>query len=286
MDGCSSAFEMVTYSDHIPRCDVLVIIKYNLPHEIVRRVSENAAVVFAPIDYYGSSAEVDRDYPMLSRCARIVIHSRSLRKYFQSYAPVEYLDHHVKYAAPMPRAYRQDGPVLWVGMQNNLPPLVDWVNEHHLPGDLWLLTNQKDTKLPLPSAADLGFRNNGLIRIEAWSANKHIAWTKQARCAIDVKGTAFRARHKPPAKAIDFIASGVPLAMNSDSNSVRHLAELGFEVAAPEDSQRWLSREYWEETRRFGRALRTILSRTFVGRRWQRLLRQVVLERNRALEAA
>ena len=56
--------------------------------------------------------------------------------------------------------------------------------------------------------------------------------------AIDIKGDDFRSRHKPPAKAIDFIASGVPLAMNPDSSMVEHLARMGFDVASPLDTER------------------------------------------------
>jgi hypothetical protein len=78
--------------------------------------------------------------------------------------------------------------------------------------------------------------------------------TTAARAVIDIKGQDIRSRHKPPAKGIDVIASGVPLAMNPDSSTAEHLARMGFEVASPLDTDRWLSREYWEETRRFGLA--------------------------------
>ena len=103
--------------------------------------------------------------------------------------------------------------------------------------------------------------------------------TAAARAAIDVKGNDFRSRHKPPAKAIDFLASGVPLAMNHDSSPVEHLARMGFEVADPRDTERWLSREYWEETRRFGAALRELLSLERVARRWKRVIDDVLAER-------
>jgi hypothetical protein len=100
-----------------------------------------------------------------------------------------------------------------------------------------------------------------------------------ARAALDIKGDDFRARHKPPAKAIDFLAAGVPLAMKPDSCVVEHLARLGFAVASPLDAAAWLSPEYDEETRRFGAALRELLSLERVGRRWRRLLEEVLAER-------
>jgi hypothetical protein len=74
-----------------------------------------------------------------------------------------------------------------------------------------------------PSPAEVGFRRDAEIRIHHWSPERQLALTAAARAAIDIKGDDFRSRHKPPAKAIDFIASGVPLAMNEHSSPVEHL---------------------------------------------------------------
>ena len=117
------------------------------------------------------------------------------------------------------------------------------------------------------------------VVIENWSAERQIELTAQARAAIDIKGEDFRSRHKPPAKGIDFIASGVPLAMNPDSSTVEHLARMGFEVASPLDTERWFSREYWEETRRFGAALRDLLCLERIGLRYKRIIDKVLGER-------
>jgi hypothetical protein len=84
--------------------------------------------------------------------------------------------------------------------------------------------------------------------------------------------------HKPPAKAIDFLAAGVPLAMNADSSSVDHLAGMGFDVPDPQDHERWLSRAYWDETRRFGAALAEMYSRERVAWRNWRLIEGVLAE--------
>ena len=62
------------------------------------------------------------------------------------------------------------------------------------------------------------------------------------------------------------------LAMNAESSVVEHLARMGFEVASPNDPHWWLSREYWEETVRFGRALRELLSLKRIGLRYKRII--------------
>jgi hypothetical protein len=117
------------------------------------------------------------------------------------------------------------------------------------------------------------------VRIEEWTPERQLELTAKARAAIDIKGTDFRPRHKPPAKGIDFIASGLPLAMNPDCSTVEHLSRMGFDVVSPLDIDRWFAPEYWEETRRFGIALRELLSRQRVGLRYKRIIAQVLSER-------
>jgi hypothetical protein len=43
--------------------------------------------------------------------------------------------------------------------------------------------------------------------------------------------------------------------MSEQNSPVEHLARMGFDVANPLDPERSLSRDYWEETRRFGLAI-------------------------------
>jgi hypothetical protein len=262
----------------VPVADVVVVVKHAPLHDWAEEVSRRAALVYCPVDYYGSAADIDADGPFLRRCACILVHCQRLRRYFEPYAPTLYMDHHVKFIAPPPHAYRASGYLLWVGVRTNLPALVEWVNAHPPPGELRVLTNPEDPAA-VPAPAALGFRGKVDVRVAPWSAALQAEWTAAARAALDVKGQDFRSRHKPPAKAIDFLASGVPLAVNPDSSAAEHLAALGFEVAAPLDPDHWLSRAYWEETQRFGAALRELLSRVRVGRRYRRVIDGVLAGR-------
>jgi hypothetical protein len=264
--------------DQPPTSDVLVIVKHVPPAEFLAFVPPTAALVFCPVDGYASSRDIDADRGFLRRCARIVLHCEKLRPYFEPYSPVTYLDHHVKFLAPLRETFHPDGFILWVGVRSNLPPLVAWVNTHPLPGPLRVLTNLED-----PRHAEepllFGFRPGVAVQVREWSPELHRQWTAECRAALDIKGDDFRSRHKPPAKAIDFIASGVPLAMNPDASPVEHLERLGFSIATPAKPDCWLSHDYWEDTRRFGAALRELLSLERVGRRWRRLLEDVLAER-------
>jgi hypothetical protein len=264
--------------DEFPARDLLVVVKHPLPESLWGNASARPAIVYCPIDRYGSAAEIVADARWLRRCARIVIHCERLRKHFATYARVEYIDHHVKFIGPPQSRWQIEGPILWVGVRTNLPPLVEWVNTHLLPRELVVLTNPENPNAPL-RPADYGFSTRNRVKLEVWRPERHIAWLAHVAGAFDIKGADFRSRHKPPAKAIDFLAAGVPLAMNAESSSVEHLRRLGFEVPNPEDTERWFSSEYWEETQRFGAALRELLARERIARRYRRLIDEVLAER-------
>lgn len=262
----------------VPKADVVVVVKHAPARDWLEAVRARSAVIYCPVDFYGSAAAIDADSPWLRRCARIVVHSLELRKYFEPYAIVEYLDHHLKFATPMRETYLDGDYVLWVGARSNLPPVVAWLAANPLPCPLHLVTNFEAPDRPITKAS-LGV--NGDVHVHDWSAEVQRALMAGARGALDIKGEDFRGRHKPPAKAFDFIASGLPLTMNPDSCVVSHLARMGFDVAAPRDRERWFSREYFLETQRFGRAVRELLSLERVGRRCRRILEEVLAEKDR-----
>jgi hypothetical protein len=271
--------------EELPEADVLLVVKHPVRTQVGRGGNGDPPIIYCPIDHYGSAAEIDADRDWLRHCSRIVIHCERLRKYFAPYAPVEYIDHHVKFVSPSTSDREPNGPILWVGVRSNLPALVTWANTHPLPRELILLTNPEHPSDTL-DPADFGFRGKNRVQIETWSPERHWEWLPKVAGALDIKGDDFRSRHKPPAKAIDFLAAGVPLAMNADSSSVEHLARLGFDVVDPDDHERWFSPEYREETQRFGTALREILSLERIARRFRRVIEEVLQERRRPTQRA
>jgi hypothetical protein len=263
----------------VPDCDAVVVVKHAPPPGWAEQVTRRSVLFYAPIDYYAAAADIDADAFWLRRCHRVLVHCERLRRYFEPYAPVEYLDHHVKFLAPLRQEFQTKGDLLWVGVRSNLPPLVAWVNAHALPAPLHVLTNFEDPTRPL-TPTDLGCRSDRHVIVHDWSRQRQVEMTAAARGVIDVKGDDFRSRHKPPAKGIDFLASGVPLAIVPGSSTAEHLARMGFEAASPLESDRWLSHEYWEETRDFGGALRELLAPSRIARRLGRIVREVLAEGN------
>jgi hypothetical protein len=144
-------------------------------------------LIHVTVDAYDSIAAIDADASWLRRCSRIVVHCEGLRKYFTPYAPIEYIDHHVKFAAPIRQAFRPDGNFLWAGVRSNLAPLVRWVNQNPLPLPLDVLTNLEDPD-HIPTPREIGFNGDTEIRIYHWTPERHIAMTAAARAALDIKG--------------------------------------------------------------------------------------------------
>lgn len=167
----------------VPDCDALVVVKHAPPPDWAEAAARRAAVLYCPVDAYGSAAAIDADAPMLRRCDRLLVHCERLRRYFEPYAPVEYLDHHVKFAAPTRDRPRPDGDLLWVGVRTNLPPLIRWVNDHPPPAPLDVLTNPEDPRR-MPTPADLGFRPGLPVRVHAWSPERQLALTAAASASI------------------------------------------------------------------------------------------------------
>ncbi|MFQ5732189.1 MAG: hypothetical protein ACE5KM_09560 [Planctomycetaceae bacterium] len=278
IEELSDSFQTVSFDDEIPPCDVAVFVKFQPPVDVLRQVKANTALLYCPVDYYGDARDVDADGGALWQFDRIVIHCERLRKYFNSYSRVEYVDHHLKYVADAAREPAGDAPILWVGVRTNLPPLVEWLRANRLPGPLLVLTNPEETDR-VPAPREYGFPADSDVTIERWSPERHLKAVRTSRAALDVKDCDFRSRHKPPAKALDFLASGLPLAMNGESSPAEHLRRLGFELAEPTDGDRWLSHEYREETRQFGAGLRETHSRESVGQAWAGILETVLKER-------
>ncbi len=259
----------------IPDVDVIVIVKHAPPPGWFDTARRQAVLVYCPIDCYDSAQSIHADQGWLRQLQHVVIHCHRLREYFAPYAPVTYLDHHLKFITPALGESIPTGPILWVGVQTNLTPLVEWVNHHVLPASLLVLTNFGEEEPVTVRSA--GFREGTDVTIQRWTPQRHLQSLRGARAALDIKGGDFRSRHKPPAKALDYLAAGLPLAMNPDSSPAEHLAGLGLEVANPEDTQRWLSPEYAAQCRRLGAAVRGRLTRHGIGCLWWDLLERLTM---------
>lgn len=255
------------FRNRVPQCDVVLLIKSFPAAEDMLLLAAQRRVVYCPIDRYGSSADIDRHGLLLQRLAMVVLNAESLRHYFQSYTTTTYCDHPLGYVAEPPITFKTDGPILAVAVKNNLPPLIEWTRENQLPDELWLLTDLPGGRDEL-SADRLGFSSETKVRVARWTPERHREWAATSRAALDIKGDTFRARHKPPAKTFDFVASGLPTALNSGHAARRDLAAIGLTAADPQDTEQWFSRDYWDQTQHVAVRLRSRLSQEQVAADW------------------
>lgn len=264
-------FTKFGYQEPIPKCDLALVIKHPLARDQAERVSKTTPLIYCPVDYYGAMNEVDSDFQALRCCSTIVIHSERLRKCFLPYAPVEHIDHHLKYLSLRHEQQGHDEFIVWIGVRSNLPYLSEWLRHHNLPAPLVVLTNV-DPQSDVLDPQRHGLDPEKIQRIECWTPKRHRELVAQARAAFDIKGREFRQWHKPPAKAFDFLASGLPLAMNNDSSAADELlTRFDFQLCSPDDPERWFSEDYQVECQRIGEKLRLDLGTERVAARWESL---------------
>jgi hypothetical protein len=212
-------------------------------------------LVYIPVDFFETMGQVRNHLSFLKSCHRIATHCSRLDSYLGPHCDhLAHVDHYGKYVLPEMAPYRTDGLVLWTGQGKYVKNLLQW-HALHPPRcfDLRILTNDSRLLWPQPDALR--------VRVESWSEARHMSLLGAARAGLDIKGSSFEQMTKPPTKAQQSVASGVPFAVNRESYSWEWFHSRGFDLADPDDEQRWFSHRYWEETREFGLHLREELSK-------------------------
>lgn len=256
-----------------PSADVLVFIKFLPSLEQLERMSGHCKIVFLPVDVYGSCREIDNSYRSLRCTSQILVNSQRLLRYFRGYSEVAYVDHPLKFVLPNPRLTTDDGPIVWIGQVCNIGPAVQWINAQSTDRELWILTNCGET---MTSAKTLGIEGTK-IRVDRWSETKHLEYLGVASTAIDIKGNDFRARHKPPAKALDFLASGIPVITNRGSSVDFHVRHLGLTPLYADSWRSNLTAEYRNEIFNDSRCLRAQLNSDSVWDRFRSIFQRLTL---------
>lgn len=276
LDGFSPEYHTEAFSeiDSPPEADVTIFLKFKPSAERLRELRSETRLVYMPVDVYGSTAEIDGDRPSLVNFDQIVVHCGRLVRYFSAMAPTDYLDHSLRYITENPVDPAADGHLLWVGRQCNLQPVVSWVNRLVLDRPLQVLT-EGITGRERPE--EWGFLAHNEVRLATWSADRHVDMLRSAVAAVDVKGDDFRSRHKPPAKVLDFLASGLPVVINRGSSADLHLQSLGIRSVWSESGMpEWNTLLQSSTLRTQATALRSALDRHRVRQKLGGLLQGIV----------
>jgi hypothetical protein len=252
-----------TYRELSRSCsDAVLIIKSPSP---VREIMKIARMAYIPVDFFETMGQIEEHLGFLRSCQAIATHCSRLDPYLLPHCRrLSHVEHHGKYVLPGMSGYKAAGPVLWTGQGKYARHILEWHDKAPRGFDLIMLAN------------DRGWRREAARRpgvaLELWSGELHMRRLGEARAGIDIKGTDFEQSTKPPTKAQQCVASGVPMAVDRESYAWQWFHERGFDLADPDDEGRWFGKRYWEETREFGLHLRDEISKPKVAASYLDLL--------------
>jgi hypothetical protein len=228
---------------------------------------------------------LERDATLLQASDMVLVHSERLLPVLRSYCDnVHFVEHHARFALEKMSEYKDVGPVLWIGGCQYVPYLLKWLEQHPIDHEVRILTDidafgARHAARRIADDIGLPLRLSGSTtsiaghRVERWTEWAQAEAMRDCRAALDVKMTGnFNQDHKPPAKAQQYVASGIPFAVNPGAGTAEYFRLRGLELASPSDTGRWLSYEYWDETRAWAKQLRAWTSLENVGSRYRRLI--------------
>ena len=271
LKGFSSKWTVISFDDpdNPPAADIVLFLKFKPLAPRLTELRKHALLVYMPVDVYGSCAEIEADCRSLQSMDVILVHCARLLRYFSVYSRTEYVDHALRYITTEPVTPAPDGPLLWIGKEGNIGPFVEWCNQQTLGRPVRVLTDQWNEAR---SFTELGFNYRNAIEVSLWTAERHVASLATAALAVDIKGHDFRSRHKPPAKVLDFLASGLPALINKGSSADLHLSGLGISPFYVSDWPACFGRRGSDRQQLDAAFLRTILNREAVLQRFVEIL--------------
>jgi len=257
LEGLRPVFEVDTFSRpeecRSRQADVVLFVKHLPASGFDLQFLAGSKVAYMPVDYFESLGHVASQEVFLRRCDVLLLHSARLVPVLGRYCSNTVLvEHYGKYVLPEAGRYRSGGFVLWVGFVEHTSPTVDWFLGEPRSFGLRVATNR-------PSNTP-EWERRGLVQVR-WSEEVQRQLMEGAKAGVDVKGKNFAQLTKPPTKAQQFVASGIPFATNPGSYAWEYFHARGLDLVSPDDLGRWFSRGYWEETRDAGVRLREEVAR-------------------------
>lgn len=276
----SKHFTVATFSGTTPpKADVILIIKQLPPDTFMAQARrQGSKVVYVPIDYFVSQELIAGKTTALKLCDMIISHSARLIPFFSPHARTEYIDHNGKYFLDELASFKESGYVLWIGGFQFIPYLLEFLQIHPIDAEIKVLADYKNPaaircaeRFSGPCGINLDIRGdscNGLQLFD-WSVERQKKMLEEAKAAIDIKGLDFHQMHKPPTKAQKYVCSGVPFAINKESEAYPYFANKHLTLCEPQDTERWFSKEYWQETQECAGHLRPLLSAEVIGNQYR-----------------
>lgn len=251
--------------------------------DLIKIKKKKLKVIYLPVDTYSSQQEIERDIPFIETCKSIGLHSSNLKPFF-NHSDIHALDHYNKFG--IEEQMRQPGKrFLWVGGYQYVPYLIFYLLKNKLLFPIDILTdfkNETAKKLTIQHAKELNlpFSFSALPKLPdlnffEWREDRQKELLMNCAGAFDYKHIEhFNQLYKPPTKVQKYISSAIPTAVNKDSYSFEYFNNLGFQLCAPDETDRWQSKAYQNETREFAKELKNRLSLENVAKKYLDLTSQ------------
>ena len=269
IEEISSSFTVDTFDDY-DNCakqdpDVLMIVKEPPKQDKWKKLGHPKKIIYLPVDYFRTESHIHEHSLVLGDCCLIATHCTRLDKFLKNHcAQITHIEHYAKYALPIMNEFKQEGFVLWIGIGEFVPLVQGWYRKRNRPFILKILT------------AHPCIHGTGNIHEQQWTPQIQRTMLGLAKAGIDIKGSDFHQSMKPPTKVQQFVASGVPVAVNRESYPWEWFHQEGLDLADPDDTSRWFSHEYWKETQDFGLRLREKISKKNVAKSYLDLIERVL----------
>jgi hypothetical protein len=272
----------------IPDVDLVFVVKHPPPTRFARELrARGKKLVYAPIDYFSTTERLCHHRESLQLCDLIVSHCERLNSYLDEYAKVQYIDHHGRSTLTDLPSYREDGFVLWIGQICYVPWLLFHLSKYPIPFAIKILTGMRSEsgisaaqKLASKLKIEFSMSVNSICGYSAseWTEYRQYELMSQCKAAIDIKGGGgeFGQQTKPATKVQQFVSSGIPCAVNPDSYSAEYFLTRDFNVASPDEQERWFSRGYWEETQEVAKVFRPFISLPYIGKQYRSAFEHVL----------
>ena len=284
----SKYFNVSTFQSlsKVPKANIICVIK-QIPSKsfLSQAHQQGSKVIYFPIDFFNSKIHIHQCGEVLRACDGLITHCEKLNTILHRFNPdLFYIDHNNKYALPKMASYKEKGYVLWIGGCQYVAYLLNWIKHHPIKNEIKILTDIENGRAVASANSllrqmrishrldeDTTFIDD--IEVCKWSERLQHEMLEECKAAIDIKGSGdFNQSHKPATKSQKYVASGIPFAVNKDSYSFEYFASRKFNLCTPEDTERWFSEQYWEETKKFGEKLKVETSIEEVGLKLRKIL--------------
>lgn len=263
VDSLREQHQVLVFSDvaEPPEADVIIFLKFKPSSTCLEHLGQSTRLIYVPVDVYDGIWHIEADRKALICFDLIIVHCQRLVRYFVPMSLTNFVDHSLKYISRQTVMPKLDGDLLWVGRSCNIGPVVHWANNLSLDRRLRILTNDV---ADLADPRQLGFTRRNEVIVETWSEIRHITALDSTIAGLDVKGSDFRSRHKPPAKVLDYLASGLPVIVNQGGSADFHLRTIGITPLYSESGvPQWENIDF-SDVRNTAEVLRNTLNRMIV----------------------